>query len=88
MWPMPDSHVHLERLEVMRTLVRFVEEWDELYPALARATSLDDRRTIIAERLGVSVELATTALDLQVRRLFEVERFRAELQELEGEGAP
>lgn len=72
-----DARRHaLERLEYLDAFAAAIDRRTEVFEAIAASPSADDARTTIADLLGISDSGAVAVLDLQWRRLAELERGR------------
>ncbi len=65
-----------QRLEVLDAIVAAIERRDEVHEAIASSPSADQARARLVALLGVSDVGAVAVLDLQWRRLAELERTR------------
>jgi DNA gyrase subunit A len=66
----------LERLEILDALAAAIERRVEVFDVIVSSPSADQARSGIVDLLGVSKVGATAVLDLQWRRLAELERSR------------
>ena len=66
----------LQRLEILDAIAAAVERRVEVLELIVSSRSADQARSGIADLLGVSEVGATAVLDLQWRRLAELERTR------------
>jgi len=64
----------LRRLEILDVLVAAMERRSEVFETIVSSTSADAARVAVATLLGTSQIGATAVLDLQWRRLAELER--------------
>jgi DNA gyrase subunit A len=66
----------LQRLEILDALVAAIERRSDVFDVVVSSPTADHARTRVAALLGISEIGATAVLDIQWRRLAELERSR------------